>query len=292
MVELLVVIIIIGLLAAILVTAVGGAREAARRTQCIARQGDLAKAMIAYSVANKGLPGYLEQPTAALPLHSWAVAIMPEIGESKRYEVLMRTAPPAQPPEQVTATLPALICPSDNPQGTARLNYVVNCGPSAAVRTNNSAMTGEDALYFTLFKDRRTRPDTSPDIVRKKVLIEEIPDGAGNTILLTENSDPRVDRVWYENWASFGLDSAWKTASGDPIRSRDSIVRLGFVWWRDNDFLPNAPEAGNNVSRPSSKHPGTVVAAFADGSARPINDDISIDEWMRAVCPDDSKGEF
>jgi hypothetical protein len=32
-----------------------------------------------------------------------------------------------------------------------------------------------------------------------------------------------------------------------------------------------------------------VIVAFADGTPRIINDDISLTEWLKAVCPDDEK---
>ena len=284
LVELLVVTVIIALLAAILITAVGAAREAARRGQCVSRQRDLAHAMIAYSTANNGLPGYLNQ-LGATPIHSWAVAVMPNIGETKRYEALMRGEQTAQ----ATASLPALICPSDNPRENSRLNYVVNCGPSAGTQN----ITGEIALYFTLFKDRRSNLITPSNIISKKVPIEEIPDGVSNTILLSENVNAGV---WYhEEWNVFALRNQLPVSDNQlPVSYKDTrslvaVENLGFVWELRSDFLPNSPAV---VPRPSSKHPGTVVVAYADGKAEAINDDIAANVWVRLVCPDDAQARL
>ena len=293
MIELLVVIVIIGLLAAILLSAINMARETARRGHCVSRQRDLALAMIDYSVSNNGLPGYLNQ-LGETPIHSWAIAIMPGIGEAGRYAVLMKPAPSEDELRRSIAPLSALICPSDNPRENGRLNYIVNCGPAS--ETNNF----QD---FMLFKDRRY-PLTSTNV---RYHIEEIPDGASNTILLSENvlfpnnqdasSEPGF---WYiASTDANGARHNWPSLSqvANPrARNMEDVNHLGFVWARSSEYLPLASVsatmrgvAGTTVrARPSSRHPGTVVAGFADGSARVINDDIAIDDWLRAVCPDDN----
>jgi len=60
LVELLVVITIISMLMALLLPAVQAAREAARRAQCMNRQGQIAKAMLNYESGKKRFPGYVE----------------------------------------------------------------------------------------------------------------------------------------------------------------------------------------------------------------------------------------
>ena len=281
LVELLVTVAIIALLVAILIPAVNMAREAARRAQCVTRQRDLAIAMITYNNDNNGLPGYLNELTAT-PVHSWAVSVFPMIAETKRYEVLMKGEPLST---DAFAPLPALICPSDNPQEDTRLNYVVNCGP-----VENDGM-GDTVLAvvrsLSLFKDHRFPAVGEKKKLNTKVKIEEIPDGASNTILLSENSDAGVDTVWYADWSLFPLN-----VSGKPTRNEDAVNNLGFIWSPHSDFAPNSSESG---PRPSSKHPGTVVAAYADGSAKPLNDDIAVgtwktpEDWLKAVSPNDAK---
>jgi len=258
LIELLVVIVLIALLAALLIPAINGARETARRTQCIARQRDLAIALITYDKDKNGLPGYLNQ-LGETPVHSWAVAIFPMIGENKRYEVLMK----GQSPDEARVSPPTLLCPSDNPKEEGRLNYVVNCGPAGI----NGNITNDVALTFTLFKDRR--------VANIKVKIDEIPDGASNTILLSENVDAGF-------WHS-GSGSGWVN---------DAINNLGFIWGPDPDYAPKSlgrQQQHTSLPRPSSYHPAVVIAAYADGSAKPIDDDIEIREWLKAVCPDDEK---
>ena len=283
LVELLVVIVVIALLAGILLTAINRSRETARRAQCVSRQRDLAIALIDYNNASNGLPGYLNQFGGTTPIHSWAVSIFPMIGENKRYEVLMNNG------LSVLVSPPALLCPSDNPDEPGRLNYVVNCGPKEYINDNLNLQANP---AFVLFRDRRSLlpQGVVPSLVsiNTKVKIEEIPDGASNTILLSENLEVGV---WYANWSlsacvlnqlPVGVDSQRLNT-----RSSAAVENLGFVWW-DTALAPNSSTAG---PRPSSKHPGTVVAAYADGSAKPINDDISLGDWLQAVCPDDKKAK-
>ena len=280
LVELLVVVTVIAMLVALLLVAVNRARETARRTQCLSRQRDLATAMVTYATDNNGLPGYLNQ-LGETSVHSWAVSVFLMIGENRRYEVLMR----GQTPNEAFAPIPALLCPSDNPNGQGRLNYVVNCGPREYTNENIQANPA-----FVLFRDRRTAvipPNTASAIsINTKVKIEDIPDGASNTILLSESLEAGV---WHADWSLSMLDQLPVGFSPNPrlnTRSSVAVSNLGFVWW-NAALAPNSPPSG--VPRPSSKHPGAVIVAYADGTAKPMNDDIDTAEYLRAVCPDDIK---
>ena len=269
LIELLVVIAVVTILAAMLLVAVNRARETARRNQCLVQQRDLVMAMMTYDKEYNGLPGSLNQ-LGTTPIHSWAVALFPMIGETKRYEFLTND------PRNTSAIvpLPALLCPSDKPEGDARLNYVVNCGPADV---NGIGING---VAFTLFKDRRR------DLVsiNDKVKIENIPDGASNTILLSENVDAGV---WHAGWPLALYEPDEPPVGGSPpTRSNAVVSNLGFIWQNSNNSAPNSPVSG---PRPSSKHPGTINVGYADGSAKPMNDDIGLTEYLRAVCPDDAK---
>jgi len=296
LVELLVVVVVIALLVALLLPAINAAREYARRNQCLSQQRSLAIAMITYDKENNGLPGYINQlgDPSVMPIRSWVVSILPMIGESKRYEILMKNYPNEQAQNeavsQATVPLPALLCPSDKPEGDARLNYVVNCGPIAWTETTNNGLApGDIAPHFTLFKDRRRSQPYDLTSINKKVEIGEIPDGTSNTILLTENVDAGV---WQQGVAV--APDVLPTSSGTNTRDSDAVRNFGFIWGPQAVYAPNSPKP-SGVSlfpRPSSKHPATVVAAFADGTARVINDSISLAEWLKAVCPDDEKAKL
>ena len=285
LIELLVVIAVVTILATMLLVAVNRARETARRNQCLVQQRDLVMAMVTYDKEYNGLPGSLNQ-LGTTPIHSWAVAIFPMIGEKKRYDFLIKDSSDTS----AIVPLPALLCPSDKPEGNARLNYVVNCGPAAALFQGASFPPGKNsgdvAPAFTLFKDRR---DTLTSLnLNTKVKIEDIPDGASYTILLSENVDAGV---WHADWTTSPpneLGVSLPLLSISTVFTRDSKVvgNLGFIWGKNSNFAPNSPVS---EPRPSSKHPGAVNVGYADGSAKPMNDDIDLTEYLRAVCPDDAK---
>jgi hypothetical protein len=200
--------------------------------------------------------------------------------------VLLKSSSTGAEIDQAVVSIPILVCPSDRPEGRAPLNYVVNCGPVA--------VAGQDDIFRTLvlFKDRRAILTAD----NKKVKIEEIPDGASNTILLSENVDAgnAVVMEWYDGnhvnqWdpTIYPPDELLiNSVPNTDTRSNHVVRKLGFLWSPDSDYAPNSSVPG---PRPSSKHPGTFVVAYADGSAKPINDDIAIEDWLKAVCPDDEK---
>ena len=276
LVELLVVIAVIAILIAILIPSVNAAREYARRNLCLTQQRSLAIAVVTYAKEYDGLPGYLNQ-LGTTPVHSWVVSIFPMIGENKRYDIMKNNSPTDGELDQATAPLSSLLCPSDRPAGNARLNYVANCGPVAS-----GIINGDNALPLTLFKDRRRTPIDLTSI-NKKFRIEDIPDGTSNTILLSENVDAGV---WYlGDWTAFSPNEL-PTSTNIYTRSSEAVANIGFVWANQAAYAPNSSTSG---ARPSSRHPATIIAAFADGSARVLNDNIALTEWLKAVCPDDEK---
>lgn len=291
LVELLVIIAIITLLAALLFTAINRARETARRNQCLAHERDLVVAINDYAGVNSGLPGYLNQ-LGTTPIHSWAVALFPHIGENKRYEALMKLPIGALPSSELLVSPPTLLCPSDNPR-VKRLNYVVNCGPVFDEHINV-----DNAIAVTLFRDRRVGLTS----INTKVKISEIPNGANNTILLSENIDVGDEKQSF-GWAPLPADHdslspsdfEFRTASGFYTRDKNAVNSLGFIWSPQKEYAPNelTYPAGSSshipLPRPSSKHPGTVIVGFANGAAKPMNDDIDIMEYLKAVCVDSSK---
>ncbi|MDR3196779.1 MAG: DUF1559 domain-containing protein, partial [Planctomycetaceae bacterium] len=250
LVELLIVVVIISMLAALLIPAVNYAREAARRTQCINNQKNLGIALISYANSNNGLPGYLNQlgkySDGTPRILSWVVAIMPEIEENKRYEFLTandaNTTTATDPAyinrmKAIESSPPVLICPSAYLQqrsGNPILSYVVNCGPEAS---SGGGINGDVAPTFTLFKDRRnywiTSANTYLTSINKKVKLDEIVDGASNTVLLSENVQAWTwwntsDVSWH---TANNCDELPTTGTGTPnTRFKSAVASLGFVW--------------------------------------------------------------
>lgn len=148
LVELLVVTAIIGLLIALLLPAVQGAREAARRMQCVNHLKQLALAMHSYHAATHKLPAgaYCRYQTGAQTMfdyetvwcHTWLESLFPFIEHQSEYDRLdFRARPSHQPNHSVLNGFidSTLMCPSD---------------PDAGLMNNSRAAAGSgaDAPYY------------------------------------------------------------------------------------------------------------------------------------------------
>jgi hypothetical protein len=256
---------------------------------------------------------------------SWVVAIMPEIEENKRYELLTAddANTSAATAQAIQSSPPVLICTSAYLQqriGNPILSYVVNCGPEAESilpepNASDSVQRGNVAPTFTLFKDRRSALTS----INKKVKLDEIIDGASNTMLLSENIQAGT---WYHtnvagdlNWNTFTIDELpHKVVASTPIitmtRLSNAVASLGFIWSNQSSEHPtpgvhttfhskiNEEYSVGQLdsvptdwlyARPSSMHPGIVVALYGDGSAKTIDDDCGFGLYLSAVSPNDTK---
>ena len=154
LVELLVVIAIIGLLVALLVPAVQGAREIMRKTQCMNNLRSLGQAMTQHHTAKESFPGRINFATSnqgeQVPI-SWMGKLLPYIDKNNVWNAILdesvslqewnATVIPALTattpvmgvtggPAWYTLELEVATCPSDPATGqlAARLSYVMNTG--------------------------------------------------------------------------------------------------------------------------------------------------------------------
>ena len=333
LVELLVVIVIIGMLAGLLLPAIGAAREAARRAQCLDRMRQVGIAFQSYNNANNGLPGYVNRlrqyHTGAEDVDgnsiaggdkvlSWAAAILPELGEQKRYDFLYKDVTDKDELKLAIEelALPVLICPSAQKipeRYYPALSFVVNCGP-AEYNDNGDQLVGSTVAKYCLFADRRFSS------INKKVKLEEIKDGTSNTILMTENLQAFT---WYNpRYATWDDPSQspsdpnnimnQTTSTTAKIRNSVQIASFGFLWnnvtnisttpsdaepivrinARRTDGMPTSWPPHTGYARPSSNHPGLVNMLYADTTVRPMSDDVGLGPYLSAVCPDDAAAAF
>lgn len=114
--ELLVVIAMLAMLAALLLPAVQAAREAARRSTCHNRLRQLALATLHYAEARDELlpPLWASDRPGPWDNFSWRVAVLPYLEEAALHEQLALAAPPSAPENQhaVGQSLAAFLCPS------------------------------------------------------------------------------------------------------------------------------------------------------------------------------------
>ena len=120
-VEVLVVILIMGLLAAILLPAVQAARESARRVQCASNLRQVALAVQVYEQTNRRLPSLYNGPYGdglagieAFYLHSWQSLILPQLEEANLYRQIDFSKIASHPDNgpAISTRLSVYMCPS------------------------------------------------------------------------------------------------------------------------------------------------------------------------------------
>jgi len=141
LIELLVVVTIIGMLVALLVPAVQAAREAARRTQCLNNQRQIALAVVDYTSARTKMPASRSWTNGLLPsemsaanrndpqyVQGWAVPLLVNLGRTDIADQIKDV--PKQGHLQVRVYEPLMVCPSDPPEELSLpvTSYFVNCG--------------------------------------------------------------------------------------------------------------------------------------------------------------------
>ncbi|MCA9236326.1 MAG: DUF1559 domain-containing protein [Planctomycetales bacterium] len=261
LVELLVVIAIIGTLVGLLVPAVLSALEKSRQATCANNQGQLVKALAAYTMnsKNNAYPGYIQAQKLAPGLPdmmrmttvgdidvSWAAKLLPEIDRQADWDSIIQgklnlsgnLGSNADDVPQIEL----FICPSDARANNklAYLTYVANTGsPDVALNTlpspdSNSTDYKANGVFFNkLLGDAPVVRAGTKDMV----------DGANFTMLISENihkDDPSANPG--------GYNTTWLRSSAIYNTGSPSIGEqvYGMVWVY-NSSSPNAPYANSNV---------------------------------------------
>jgi len=270
LVELLVVITIIGMLMALLLPAVQSARESGRRASCQNNQKQLSLALLQYEQNQGQFPGYrvripnLQDQNAQPLIASWVVPILPYLERNDIYKNW-------QTGTATAVYLKGLVCPSDPPEAlspnSAFLSYVANCGRPDQNGAEPGNAPQANGVFFNHDVSGSNRPTTmSLDYLSQR-------DGAATTLLISENIDATM-------WN--GLGTSWQNTDE---------FHVGFNWRTDGLLRINTPNLrcsppAENCSRPSSYHPGGVIASFCDGHQQFLKDSISPVVYHHLMTPD------
>jgi prepilin-type N-terminal cleavage/methylation domain-containing protein len=315
LVELLVVITIIGMLMSLLLPAVNSAREAARRAQCQNNMREVSQALLSYANAKSKLPGYTgnkmvynqlpnqaPRETFGIP---WTIAILPYIERRDIIDGWERQ--PNMPPLaalNLTPYIELYVCPSDPADNRgSQLSYIVNAGNPDTESSQNDTLNKGDRKEHGLFFNHAFR--NSPKLAPADAL-----DGASNTLMVSENINFSINsepRVWNQaRNVTIGqggvLSPTPLQLSGPPMLGVEAT--LTFVWHptQTNSITNNAWKVNGNkegvgvttataydYARPSSYHPGGVVATFADKRVTFLREDIDYSVYQQLMTTHHNK---
>ena len=299
LVELLVVITIIAMLAALILPAVQMAREAGRRATCINNQKNCGLAVLGYESAKQKMPpSYV--PYTVIGSNAtyvgWVHNLLPYL-ERNDLAALTQTTPPTL--HSTPTKMQVLICPSGNTSSTAApISYVVNCGRQDKVATGSAPYAPldwqENGVFFSTITKAGTITPIQPITTSLSYITRN--DGTANTLMVTENQNTISSRTAADlqrpgsDWTGYGnIDDKWNS-------SESPEWEMGFIWSPpptsgtdplkiNEEVEPIGTNVGNKYARPSSGHPGLVVATFCDGSVKTLSNEVEPRVYALLMTP-------
>ncbi len=286
LVELLTVISIIGVVMTLILPAVQGAREAARRLQCGSGMRQMGVALMNFELAHKSFPAgaktspnlrpeerffwsgailpYIEQTTLRAsidPNQSWYISGVPNHPNSKALQI----------------TLPLFRCPSAN--APARHNHVVSSRVPATYLACASGLTGRESGPGPLVSDPEVDGIFYVDSQTRQA---DILDGTSTTILIGEalflttihgrtasnldfNNVPQQFDHWSIGSPQSGDNEASEALASTANRINSWLIKSSFVEDVELSF--------------SSRHVGGAHVLHADGHLQFVDQNIDRESW-------------
>jgi prepilin-type N-terminal cleavage/methylation domain-containing protein/prepilin-type processing-associated H-X9-DG protein len=313
LIEALVVISIIGLLAALLLPAVQASREAARRSQCANNLKQISLALHNYEASNKSFPLNWRNPRVDPALghpyyiggrpYSALTRLLPFLDQQPLYASInfsVETYPSGSSafpfPENLTAyktNLAIFLCPSDaasTPTGFG-CNYRGNLGVGPHIVTSRESYDSGNGFY------------SFPGVIGP----QSFPDGLSHTVAYSERLRGTGDGGGLDPARDFGDITVMKYCTDRDADYALSCCRLaatmgfpayrnsGFTWFygdyecaaynhaqEPNGRIPDALDGGpwTGIATARSAHPGGVNAVMADGSIRFVKESTGL-AWPR-----------
>ncbi len=306
LVEMLVVITIIGTLAAILLPAVQGAREAARSLQCRANLENLAAATDIYESAMTQYPGYQNTLGATRTKGSWTMALLPHLDAGPVFDALTDS----DPNNDRYVYLEVLNCPSDVSQAEGNfpsLSYVANAGWAGNINASGGYSESDsihDGIFVDRFDDATNTVDNRKPNLNKDTVGNN--DGTQFTLLFSENLHEARQPTSLNNrantWAAFEQPAydVEKLGTPDALAPKRYTV---FVWHGTaNPFrvingekyneLARVDNSSTDAARPSAFHVGGVNVVFAASNSFFMRETIDYRVYQQLCTTNDKKSHI
>ncbi len=279
LVELLVVISIIGMLAALLLPAVQGAREAGRKTQCINNQRQLGLAVVQFEQRHNRYPGFQTiqvdgtnlagNVQGQITVTGWVFPLLPFLERNDLVDTYGELGGNLTGGMRPTSLLKLVLCPSDvqaesntEPNANDACSYVVNCGMrDTETMSGGSVNNGtprdylgngvfHSAVPFRVLPGIRTENDLNSDgykelyVAKADVSSGNVPEGP--VVNMSSSFITRGDGTATTLMLSENPDSGnWTDVDEEKV---------GFVWVPGIDV--------NNSSAPGPVPPGSSTPAL------------------------------
>ena len=311
LVELLVVIAIIGLLVALLLPAVQGVREAARRLQCGNNVRQLVIAMQGYHQANGTFPSAssiktpadrnkLNNPTTHWTMLIWPYVELKTFADAYDWEVGFRglgshAAYDAVNGKIFRTRIPLYECPSDvagvfgnepgipTANGYTRSNYCVCASPDGSIMEKNRP----ENMGFDATCNAANNPATKKAVFNWTIArsAARIRDGASNTVAISEvisgpSGSPDLRGAW---WTDLGCVY---THSRTPNSAVPDQLLGGPYCNPAKAPCMAGPCWSTLMIAARSRHPGGVNAGLADGAVRFVADAVDAAAWVNLASID------
>jgi prepilin-type N-terminal cleavage/methylation domain-containing protein len=289
LIELLVVISIIGMLAGLLLPAINSARESGRRAACISNQRQIAYQLVAMAT-NVGMPSLMKNTITAAGCYSWVVQLFPVMEEQDLFNTIKGIAPGSLdsatlggPTLLKNYTIPVLKCKSSNVLSSGSgISYIVNGGliDGQTITTSSTPIDSSNRSYSAfLTNNTGVKIDDIKSTTKTLVISENLQAGNWSEGLGTAPATSTTDTTNIESKLAF-VYPGYATASfsaTNPAFNASSVLPI--------NVPPISGGTAISTARPSSNHPNVVVAGFADGGVRPINDNIRTDIYIQLCQP-------
>ncbi len=294
LVELLVVIAIIGVLVALLLPAIGAARESTRRTSCLNNMRQLGLASHHYHDVNKKFPTGVRlpinvagRPTDGVNLWIELLLYFEQENLHRRWDYNDNRNNVAGGTDAVGAqVIEILMCPSDPlPERLVEIT-AENNSPAPAWARGFYGMSS----YGGSAGKRSVNPGAPPDFLgitrdgifslESHIRLADVTDGSSHTLLFGErfHYDPEFDRlqsVAFPGKAPIPELGKWGFVAGVGAMAHVTLHTAAKINYQTP---PGADRLEDRTSAFGSAHPGGANFVLADGSARFVAEDLPLDQ--------------